>query len=535
MSEQKSMPRGRTLLAGKIISNYGQSSIDCIVRQISDVGAVIEVESALGIPEHFHLLIPGEGQPQPCKRAWQSDKQVGLVFEAAEAAREEAARNSAEEAKSGDQIVRGQLLALRAALDVVDVGVLLLDANMKSQFINRAFRRMWALPDAVADRNPAFVALMYHGRDTNAYEIEARSIDTYVAERVRLVRAGDTKPLDLRRTNGEVIRMQCANLPNGGRMISYTYVTDIVRHADELEVLHSALDNVSEGVVMLDGNLNAQFLNKKMRTFWGITEEQAARRPSYESLIRNSPHANDRGMTLDQLDAFYASRVAAVRDGSEPLRDLRTTDGRNIRAHCALLKNGGRMLTYCDVTDLVRNAQQMEELATIDSMTGLYNRRHFWALAAAEWSRFQRYYRPLSVLMIDVDHFKAVNDRYGHAVGDEALVAVANACREGKRSSDIVGRLGGEEFAMLLPETDLDQARIVAERVRRSVAASALEAHGVHFNVTASVGFAAAAVSMSGFEALLHTADQALYQAKAEGRNRTVAWSPAPAAKLAAE
>jgi diguanylate cyclase (GGDEF)-like protein len=177
----------------------------------------------------------------------------------------------------------------------------------------------------------------------------------------------------------------------------------------------------------------------------------------------------------------------------------------------------------------------MEELATIDSMTGLYNRRHFWTLATAEWSRFQRYYRPLSVLMIDVDHFKAVNDRYGHAVGDEALVAVANACREGKRSSDIVGRLGGEEFAMLLPETDLDQARIVAERVRQSVAASALQADRVHFNVTASVGFAAASVSMSGFEALLHAADQALYQAKAEGRNRTVAWSPAPAAKLAAE
>jgi diguanylate cyclase (GGDEF)-like protein len=88
---------------------------------------------------------------------------------------------------------------------------------------------------------------------------------------------------------------------------------------------------------------------------------------------------------------------------------------------------------------------------------------------------------------------------------------------------------------MLLPETDLDQARIVAERVRQNVAASALKADRVDFNVTVSVGFAAATVSMSGFEALLHAADQALYQAKAEGRNRTIAWSPAPAAKLAAE
>ena len=73
--------------------------------------------------------------------------------------------------------------------------------------------------------------------------------------------------------------MQCANLQNGGRMISYTYVTDIVRHADELEVLRSALDDASEGVATPDGNLNAQFLNKKMRTFWGVTEERAASRP----------------------------------------------------------------------------------------------------------------------------------------------------------------------------------------------------------------------------------------------------------------
>jgi diguanylate cyclase (GGDEF)-like protein len=137
--------------------------------------------------------------------------------------------------------------------------------------------------------------------------------------------------------------------------------------------------------------------------------------------------------------------------------------------------------------------------------------------------------------MIDVDHFKSVNDRYGHAVGDDALIAVANACLEGKRNSDIVGRLGGEEFAMLLPETDLYQARIVAERIRKNIAARSLTAYAVHFKVTASVGFAAATVSMSGFEALLNAADEALYQAKEQGRNRIVAWSPPPAEKLAAE
>ncbi|WP_249133485.1 hypothetical protein [Bradyrhizobium sp. AUGA SZCCT0182] len=123
MSEQRPMARGRTFLAGKIISNYGQSTIDCTVRRISDTGAVIEVESVLGIPLHFHLMIPGEGDPQPCKRSWQSEKQIGLVFETAADVKAEAAQAGPEEAKGADQIMRGQMLALRAALDVVDVGV----------------------------------------------------------------------------------------------------------------------------------------------------------------------------------------------------------------------------------------------------------------------------------------------------------------------------------------------------------------------------------------------------------------------------
>ena len=123
MSEQKPMPRGRTFLAGKVISNYGQSTIDCTVRRISDTGAVIEVESVLGVPEHFHLLIPGEGEPQPCKRSWQSEKQIGLVFETVEAVKAEGAQAGPDEAKGADQIMRSQMLALRAALDVMDVGV----------------------------------------------------------------------------------------------------------------------------------------------------------------------------------------------------------------------------------------------------------------------------------------------------------------------------------------------------------------------------------------------------------------------------
>jgi diguanylate cyclase (GGDEF)-like protein len=111
----------------------------------------------------------------------------------------------------------------------------------------------------------------------------------------------------------------------------------------------------------------------------------------------------------------------------------------------------------------------------------------------------------------------AVNDRYGHAVGDQGIVSIAAACLEGKRDPDIVGRLGGEEFAILLPETDPAQATILAERLRKKVAGHFLAVHKVQFKLTISIGVAAATVSMSGIDTLLGAADQALYQAKSAG------------------
>jgi diguanylate cyclase (GGDEF)-like protein len=241
------------------------------------------------------------------------------------------------------------------------------------------------------------------------------------------------------------------------------------------------------------------------------------------------------GVPQEKLDEFFASRVEAVRSANPRVRDAVTADGRRIRVHCEITPAGGRMMTYCDVTDLIRNAELLEKLATTDSMTGLYNRRHFLELAEAEWGRFQRYHRPLSMLMIDIDHFKSVNDRYGHAVGDETIVFVAAACQQGKRTSDIVGRFGGEEFAMLLPETDQAQAVVVAERIRERVARHFLIVHKVRFNVTISLGAAQAAVGMSGIDALSRAADLALYQAKGEGRNRVIQWTPPLAPRLAAE
>ncbi|WP_441233839.1 PAS domain-containing protein [Bradyrhizobium sp. 930_D9_N1_4] len=121
---------------------------------------------------------------------------------------------------------------LSAALDQVDIGIVLLDAETRAEFINRAFRDYFALPDEIADGKPPFVALMYHGRDTGAFELPEDELGTFIAQRMEMVRIGDATPINIALRNGEVLRFVCAALPDGGRMLSYTPVTDLVRHTD---------------------------------------------------------------------------------------------------------------------------------------------------------------------------------------------------------------------------------------------------------------------------------------------------------------
>ena len=122
---------------------------------------------------------------------------------------------------------------LSAALDQVDIGIVLLDAETRAEFINRAFRDYFALPDEIADGKPPFIALMYHGRDTGAYELPEDELSHFIARRTEMMRAGDSTPINIKLADGEVLRFSCTVLPDGGRMLSYTPVTDLVRHNDD--------------------------------------------------------------------------------------------------------------------------------------------------------------------------------------------------------------------------------------------------------------------------------------------------------------
>lgn len=171
----------------------------------------------------------------------------------------------------------------------------------------------------------------------------------------------------------------------------------------------------------------------------------------------------------------------------------------------------------------IENRRAHDELAHrayFDYLTGLANRRYFMEQAENELARTLRYGRPLSVLMFDIDHFKEANDKHGHKVGDLVLEKLSEVSLASLRNIDVVGRIGGEEFAVLLPETEQEQAKDVAERLRAAIAATSIMAGELTISLTASFGVTTLCGKNMNFDTLLNQADQALYNAKGDGRDR---------------
>lgn len=181
---------------------------------------------------------------------------------------------------------------------------------------------------------------------------------------------------------------------------------------------------------------------------------------------------------------------------------------------------------FFDDRELTRQRQRIEFLARHDQLTGLYNRREFERKLEEEFDRSERYGSTLSLLMIDLDHFKQVNDTYGHTAGDSVLETMgellSDEANQSVRVSDVPGRYGGEEFCLLLPETRSNGAVAVADRIRDALESKTFTADGTSFSVTCSIGVAAFREDMSHSEQLVQAADDALYKAKNSGRNRVV-------------
>jgi len=229
--------------------------------------------------------------------------------------------------------------------------------------------------------------------------------------------------------------------------------------------------------------------------------------------------ADDRARLLDDVRTFghVDNREVAMRtyDGERRwcLLSARAMSFRG-EPHIAVAIN--------DVTPMKELEERLRDAAMRDPLTGVYNRRHFYEVGRRELERARRYDRPLSLAMLDADHFKAKNDLYGHAVGDEILVSLARTAGAGLRQSDVLARWGGEEFVILFTETELDEAALVTERLRAAVAGEPVRSSAGPVAVTVSAGVVAWSRAGETLESLVARADQAMYEAKKAGRDRVV-------------
>ncbi|MBS4096703.1 MAG: GGDEF domain-containing protein [Sulfuricella sp.] len=165
-------------------------------------------------------------------------------------------------------------------------------------------------------------------------------------------------------------------------------------------------------------------------------------------------------------------------------------------------------------------AEELRQIAITDVLTGLHTRRHILELGSLEEKRWRRHGGNLSLALIDIDYFKKVNDSYGHAAGDQALIKFAEICRAASREIDLIGRFGGEEFLIIFPETPLGDAGLVAERLRKQAENESIVIQNVGIKITVSIGVTALLETDKTLEHAISRADQALYRAKGAGRNR---------------
>ena len=181
----------------------------------------------------------------------------------------------------------------------------------------------------------------------------------------------------------------------------------------------------------------------------------------------------------------------------------------------------GWLFSFGDITERKQAENRLREMAISDSLTGVFNRRYFFQLAQSELERSYRYHRELSLLMLDIDHFKKINDTFGHQVGDQVLEALVSRCRSSLRIFDIIGRYGGEEFVIMLPETNINDASDIAERLRQQVEGIIVLTTKGKATITISIGLTYyRSGNQMQLDQLIGQADQALYVAKEGGRNR---------------
>lgn len=317
-------------------------------------------------------------------------------------------------------------------------------------------------------------------------------------------------------------------------------VRELTRARHELQALklrhRAVMEGIEEGVVLLDDKGRISTVNTAaLRLF----STEAAIREWIWGTGNVGPAGAAAASAAGAEAAPGASRAARLHPVMETLLDLRSRRGIEMPARTAegierwlsvsvralaagdTLEVVGAVCSFSDITARRSQRDELERQATIDPLTGAFNRRYLERRLLAEASRARRSRLPLALAVADLDHFKGVNDRYGHAAGDAALRAFVAVLMQTLRTEDVVARVGGDEFCMLFPGTTAQAAATALERCLRGLRGMDIDAEGVRFRISGTFGVAQLAPEQ-GPEAAMARADEALYRAKAAGRGRVL-------------
>ncbi|MBS0643407.1 MAG: GGDEF domain-containing protein [Acetobacteraceae bacterium] len=347
------------------------------------------------------------------------------------------------------------LSCLKAGLDELDLALLMLDADLRPHFANRALLHLFGVEASTVLQQTTFRTLLHHAAVHAWRTVAPANLAAFLDEQEALVRAGTASPRSLDVGLKGHVLLRCTACPHGGRLLTYA-------------LLPVALETNAEEMI--------EHFTAEMRFHSELMEEQGAR---------------------------LAELAESAELNAQRLDEVRTRLERELAERRLLEK-------------------QLRRLATTDALTGVLNRAGFMARAQRRLAMNQAARACLTVLMVDVDHFKQINDRWGHEAGDQALKGLADRLRAVVRRRDLLGRLGGEEFAVVLSDTAAADALLVAERLRSAVAASPIRHDDRTISLTVSVGVAMQHETDSRIGQIIRRADAALYRAKESGRNRVM-------------
>lgn len=292
------------------------------------------------------------------------------------------------------------------------------------------------------------------------------------------------------------------------------------------KIVFDAFALTNDGVAIFDANDTVIYCNDGMAKLFGNTAAEALNK-TFNQLIKQCFNSTE-GLNIEADDVEIWLQAANQKRRSVPFRsfEIDTQDGQWFLVTEQRVNGGILYFNSTDITAKKQTERQLKALAkelhthaSTDELTVISNRRNFYEMAEIEFINAQHGEQPLTLLLIDIDNFKIINDSFGHAAGDMVLKAFAQNIKTELRCGDIFGRLGGDEFAILLPNTDCNENLPLAELFRDTIATMKVDHKEQRLQLTASIGIVQSVPAMLSIHDMMNAADTALYQAKSEGRN----------------